>query len=759
MTRIRLRLLFTALAMLLLIAIAAPSIHNVVVSETFDRSSTTLPPLLPPVIGAPTNLSVQGTSSTDVTLVWNAPAGTVEHYEIERSENASEPFVFVGNTFGSERVFVDFNVSNLHTYLYRVRAVETGVGCAFASSAPSNMALGTAVSFDFIQLATQTVRAKHFQDVRNAINEVRATANLSPAVWLRGSLTNLEIKAQDVQEMRDRLGEALAALSIPVAAYTDPILSTGANGTLVKATHLEQLQDRVTRGISTSSGPPVLLSDRAILGEFTTVMTPFSLTPVHMSVLPNERLLFWGRDRFKQNGVVKEAVGTSQAYVWDWRTSESVQVDNSTTNLFCSGHSFLPDGRLLVSGGHRDVDFDGDGEPHLNIFDFRNNSWTRTAEDMNKGRWYPYNVMLGDGKTLIVSGSYFQTAHVPGSRKMNTVPQAYNSNNGCLESLPDQGTEFFSFYPYLVLRPDGQVLQIQSPTFSSDRRSRLFNPASPNTWVETASTNEDHGSGSAVLFDSGRKALVLGGFTIAGLQPHTQVEFADLQAQNPTWTRIAPMNFKRVYNTATILPDGKLLVTGGTSCPGGNNVDCAERSALNAELWDAPAFNVNDPTGVPWRIMARATEIRAYHSLAVLLPDATIMVAGGGRPGAIGEYYPDCSTIERLGDADAKLFGHTKAEIYSPPYLFNPDGSTAARPQITSAPPGIFYGKSFSIGTSGAGANPKISLVRLPSVTHGFNQDQRQIFLTTTSVGADSLTITGPSDSNKCPPGYYMLLS
>jgi hypothetical protein len=744
--------------LLLLVMLAAPSIQNVT-GEAANASRTNFfsPP---PVIGAPTNLSVSVTASNVISLGWNAPAGIVEHYEIERSENALQPFVFVGNTAGGETFFNDLNVTNLHAYLYRVRAVETGVNCAFVSSEPSNMALGTAVSFDFNQLTTQTIRAKHFQDVRDAINAVRATANLTPATWLRGSLNNLEIKAQDVQEMRDRLGEALAVLSIPVEAYDDSTLATGANGTVVRATHLEQLQIRATRGRSTGSGRAASPSDRAILGEFVAGAT-LPLTPVHMNVLPDGRVLFWGRDRFLINGVVKEQTGTSQAYVWDpLATPTPQEVDNPTTNLFCSGHSLLPDGRVLVSGGHRDADADGDGEPHLNIFDFRNNSWIRTSQDMNFGRWYPYNVTLPSGKTLIVSGTYFQTSHNFGTRKTNTVPQIYNSDNGCVDSLNDAGTDFFTMYPFLHVRPDGQVLQVQSPgPFGPmDRRSRLFNPLSPPTgaWPNFASTNDDHGLGSSVLFESGGKALVVGGFTTTGGQPNTLAEYLDLQTGS-SWTRIAPMNFKRAYHTATILPDGKVLVTGGTSCPGGNNVDCADRAALNAEMWDATAFNAAQPTAVPWRIMAREAEIRAYHSLAVLLPDATVLVAGGGRPGAVGEYFPNCSRITDFNEANAKLFGHPRVEIYSPPYLFNSDGTAAPRPEITSAPPAIFYGKSFSLGTSGAGTNPKVSLVRLASVTHGFNQDQRQVSLFPTFISASTITVTGPADSNRCPPGYYML--
>ena len=55
--------------------------------------------------------------------------------------------------------------------------------------------------------------------------------------------------------MRTALDAALTALSIPVTAYEDPTLNVGANGTLIKATHIEQLQTRSTRGMSTSSGP------------------------------------------------------------------------------------------------------------------------------------------------------------------------------------------------------------------------------------------------------------------------------------------------------------------------------------------------------------------------------------------------------------------------------------------------------------------------------------------------------------------------
>jgi hypothetical protein len=665
-------------------------------------------------------------------------------------------------------LFNDNRVTNGRTYLYRVRAIELGSGCAFVPSAPSNMAMGTAISFEFSQPQGQMIRAQHFHTVRTAINAVRTAANLAPATWLRGNLTNLEVKATDVQEMRDRLTEALNALNISVGAYADPILSTGASGTPISGSHLEQLQTKSTGGSSSGSGRPAFSSDKATLGEFSSVMN-LPLTPVHISVLPDERVLFWGRDRFTNaNGTaVIEETGKSQAYVWNL-TTNPVAVPNATTNLFCSGHSFLPDGRVLVTGGHRDPNFDGDGEPHTNIFDFRSSSWVRGPE-MNNGRWYPYNVMLASGKTLIVSGTYFETLGDRFSQIINTLPQIYNPGTGCLDNLSDAGTDFFTAYPFLHLRPDGRVLQIQSPYPKAgvDRHSRLFDPANPpnGPWTDFASTNDDHGLGSSVLFDSGRKVLVLGGFIPTGTQPTSKAEYINLEPPSAIWTQVAPMNFKRVYHTATILPDGEVLVTGGVSCPGGNNIDCPDRAAMNAEMWDATAFNANSPTSVRWRTMARHSEVRAYHSVATLLPDGRVLVGGGGRPGAEGEYYPNdpsCTPISNFDDPDAKIFGHANVEIYSPPYLFDANGNLAARPIITSVPKSVSYGQTFFVGTSGAGAVPKVSLLRLGSVTHGFNQDQRHVFLGESpdprlQAFSSGINITLTTDSNKLPPGYYML--
>lgn len=197
---------------------------------------------------APTNLTVTGASSAQVTLNWTAPPETIDRYQIERSQSISGPFFTIANVSGA-LTYVDSSVTSLHSYLYRVRAVSSGTG----ASAPSSIVLSTAISFEFEQLERQKIRAQNFYDVRTAINAVRAVANLPAAAWTRSTLEGLEVKADDVLEMRTALNAALVALNIPISPYEDPDLKAG---NLIKANHIEQLQTRSLSGRSTGSGPP-----------------------------------------------------------------------------------------------------------------------------------------------------------------------------------------------------------------------------------------------------------------------------------------------------------------------------------------------------------------------------------------------------------------------------------------------------------------------------------------------------------------------
>jgi galactose oxidase-like protein len=137
--------------------------------------------------------------------------------------------------------------------------------------------------------------------------------------------------------------------------------------------------------------------------------------------------------------------------------------------------------------------------------------------------------------------------------------------------------------------------------------------------------------------------------------------------------------------------------------------------------------------------MARESVVRTYHSTALLLPDARVLSSGSGEGG--GVLYEN---------------SQFSAQVFTPPYLFNPDGTLAARPTITSAPSSVHYGQGFTIGTPVAASISRGTLIRLSSVTHAFNQSQLIYPLTVSAASATSLNATGPT-ALLAPPGPYML--
>src|SRR5581483_3397057 len=89
-------------------------------------------------------------------------------------------------------------------------------------------------------------------------------------------------------------------------------------------------------------------------------------------------------------------------------------------------------------------------------------------------------------------------------------------------------------------------------------------------------------NGTAFMYDTG-KIVIAGGTDNFSVDPATaSAEMIDLTAPSPTWNYIAPMKFARQYLNSTILPDGKVLISGGTSDP----ANTATGAILPAEIWD-----------------------------------------------------------------------------------------------------------------------------------------------------------------------------
>jgi uncharacterized protein YraI len=331
---------------------------------------------------------------------------------------------------------------------------------------------------------------------------------------------------------------------------------------------------------------------------------------------------------------------------------------------------------------------------------------------MAQGRYYPTTTVLPNGEVLAMAGS-------DENRAVVTIPEV--GNGITWRRLTTAGLAIPSpYYPAMFLAPNGKVFLAGFP-----QTSRYLDVSGTGAWTTVADRQvANRTMGSAVMYAPG-KVLYVGG----GDPPTNSAEVIDLNQSSPSWRSVPGMAFARRQLNATILADGKVLVTHGTSGSGFNDVASAIRAA---ELWN--------PATETWSTMAGESRSRTYHSTALLLPDARVLSSGSGEGGGVSYENSDFT-----------------AQVFTPPYLFGPGGTLAARPTITSAPSRISYGQSLAVETPDAGSVPRGTLVRLSSVTHAFNQSQLIYPLTFSATGPTSLTAAGPTGATLAPPGPYML--
>jgi hypothetical protein len=456
---------------------------------------------------------------------------------------------------------------------------------------------------------------------------------------------------------------------------------------------------------------------------------------IHAHLLPNELVLMWGRRDHPEQSLDEHSC---TPFLWDWRTGSvtftpsPTRLDGITTvNLFCAGHSFLADGRLFVAGGHL---ADSDGLSQTSAYDATTNTWTPLAPMATAGgqevrRWYPTCTTLADGRVVVLSGSFLDQSRPPGQRiQVVDLLQAWDGSGwGTLPKADGTPLNYIGLplYPRLHVADDQHVFM--SGTID---RTLLLKTTEPAGWDDVglrALGNRDYCP--AVMYDAGR-ILYIGGGGGNGGPPTAGAEVIDLDAIPPAWRATTPMQFPRRQHNATVLPDGSVLVTGGTRGVGFNSLEAGQPVHI-AERWD--------PVTETWQELAAEAVDRCYHATALLLPDATVLSAGGG------EYRPDD------GQPNDPQDSHRNAQIFRPPYLF-----AGPRPTITSAPITADHGSTFDVVTPDAASIAKVSLVRLPSVTHSFDENQRIVFLSFRAF-ADRLTVSAPTTPGECPPGHHLL--
>lgn len=454
-----------------------------------------------------------------------------------------------------------------------------------------------------------------------------------------------------------------------------------------------------------------------VIGQWNTLSNTMPINPVHTAQLSNgEVLIVAGSGNCTPDiagcpsGPPYGPSNNSGALLVDPVTGQVVAQFSVTWDMFCNGMALLQDGTVLIAGGNLQYN-PFMGLAQAAIFNPATNTFTNVP-NMAHGRWYPTVLTLADGTIMTFSG-------LNETGITNPAVEFYTEGSGWSTQYIAPFTP--DLYPRLHLLPNGTVFYS-----SATPTSKLFNP-STTTWISNFATTNYGGSrlyGSSVLlpltpangYDP--EVMILGG----GNPATSSTEIIDLGATTPAWQYGPNMSQPRIEMNALILPTGSILALGGSL----NNEDVSTAS-LNADLYN-PTTNTFSSAGA-------GAFPRLYHSVALLLPDATIWVAGSNP--VQGSY-------------------ENHMEIYQPAYLFNSNGTMATRPSITSAPSSISYGSSFTVTTPDAANIASVVLIRNGTVTHAFGMDQREVVLTFTASDG-SLTVTAPPNGNIAPPGYYML--
>jgi len=295
-------------------------------------------------------------------------------------------------------------------------------------------------------------------------------------------------------------------------------------------------------------------------------------------------------------------------------TAAAWRATGSMVTALSGPATVLPDGKVLVSGSGGALDPLSSAE----LYEPTTGSWTATGK-MNGVRTGHTATLLPDGKVLVAGGADRVGF---GGRNALTTAELYDPASGAWTATGNLN-EARSYHTATLLR-DGKVLVVGGSGSGSGydplTTAELYDPGS-GSWTASGNMNEARSYHTATLLPDGR-VLVVGGLNSGGIS----LPSAELyDPSNGTWTATGRLIDARVNHTATLLADGKVLVVGGNPTP------------------ESPAFlasaELYDPASGSWTATGGMIEARQGH-FAALLRDGTVLVAGGsGGPLASAERY------------------------------------------------------------------------------------------------------------------------
>lgn len=468
---------------------------------------------------------------------------------------------------------------------------------------------------------------------------------------------------------------------------------------------------------------------------------------VHLALLRTGKIIAFTGDDTK---IGVWTIGKSS--LWDPVNPNVKENPSLGRNMFCAGHCFLSDGRLLVAGGQSTVHppftngilsffgilqlFTKGADHDIHVFDPQTQTWNR-HDNMPKARWYPTCVTLPDGRALIVSGVYSQAHNfVFKNGFINQTFEIFDPSTNSL-TTPKPFLKKIKAYPFLHVLPGGTLFVHSAYT------TRLINltdlvPYSEKFETKHKGTRTYPGMGCCTLLpitqsDTDFKILIAGGSQVTSPNNKTDTtntaEIFTLKSNNLSksgWNTVKSTNKKRFLSDSVLLPDGTVLVTNGAAI---GTSDDNKEAVKEIELYN--------PENDTWTIIDELDRDRLYHSSALLLTDGRVVAAGstGHKWSTNPEHY------------------EKEIEIIIPPYLKD----NQQRPNISHCPLEIAYNSTFEVKSPDSSEITKVVLIKNSSTTHNNNMDQRCLVLQILDQVNNILKLSAPKDGTYAPPGHYML--
>lgn len=316
-------------------------------------------------------------------------------------------------------------------------------------------------------------------------------------------------------------------------------------------------------------------------------------------------------------GLVAPAGASAADPEGSWADAGSVTAPRVGTTV-----TRLPNGTILVAGGQ-----DGQGEiSDVRIYDPYANSWSAGAPlAIPRSR---HSATLLQNGTVFVAGGLTM---VPGQRNVVASTAIYDpANNSWAPGTPMPLTRYLHSatelgdHRILVAGGFGGPDMTGQSSFTQ-ATAEIYDPASA-TWSAASDMAFYRYGHTATMLPNG-KVLVAGGegtAVVGGCGPNCLQKLSSSELYDPvtnTWTTLPDMHAPRAWATATLLNNGLVLVAGGVSVydPTAENYV----PTASADLFD-PATNT-------WSSAASMAAARFEH-VASLLPDGRLLVAGGFDP-------------------------------------------------------------------------------------------------------------------------------